>query len=226
MDNNFFYPGLFLIELGLLFFSSRKMIQLLSLVFFHTTKSEKWSIMFLALLFLPGVVIHEFAHYLMAKLLVVPVGQMEFMPHIHDNRLKLGSVSIAQTDPLRRFLIGVAPVLGGVGILYGISLLSFSPMLAKFFLLKKVLLVFVIFEVGNTMFSSRRDIEGSIFFIVIILGIFGILLLLFPSLFHSLSVVSLFLVPYVQTLMVMLATALGINVIFYSGLFLLLRWRR
>src|SRR5689334_12087628 len=111
------YLGLFFLLLLLLFISSHFLTRALSTLFYRVTRNEKWTIMLLALLFFPGVLIHELAHFLMASVLLVPTGEIEFIPQIHHDRVKLGSVQIGQTDPFRRALIGIAPVIVGATIL-------------------------------------------------------------------------------------------------------------
>lgn len=105
-----------------------------------------------AILFLPGTFIHEISHFLTALFLFVPVGQPEFMPVRYENGIKLGSVPIGKTDPIRRTLVGVAPILFGLVILF-----------LAVYLIKNIFVVgFVAFEIGNTMFSSKKDLEGVI----------------------------------------------------------------
>jgi hypothetical protein len=86
---------------------------------------------------------------------------MEFVPKVIGHGVKLGSVEIGQTDPLRRALIGMAPFLFGTGlILILLSLFqSFggitNPSLT-------ILTGYALFEISNTMFSSRKDMEGTL----------------------------------------------------------------
>src|SRR5579864_7350547 len=108
---------LFIIELICLFFLSRILTQMVSQLLLHLTGSHDTTIHILSFLFLPGVIIHELSHMFMASLLFVRVGAVEFWPKIHGSSVKLGSVQIARTDMLRRFLIGAAPLFGGMGIL-------------------------------------------------------------------------------------------------------------
>lgn len=97
----------------------------------------------------------------MAGLLGVPVGTMEFVPRIDGDRVKMGSVQIGQTDFFRRFLIGAAPFFIGVTLLLAILFyaanydLTQNPWMA-------LLVGYGIFEIGNTMFSSRKDMEGAV----------------------------------------------------------------
>ncbi len=67
-----------------------------------------------ALIFLPGVFLHELSHYLMAKLLRVPTGRFSIIPQAQpDGRLRMGYVETASGGFLRDALIGVAPLVTG-----------------------------------------------------------------------------------------------------------------
>jgi len=138
----------------------------------QVTKSTTSSIFLLALIFFPGVLVHELGHFLMASFLFVRTGEIEFLPKIQDGGIKLGSVSIAHTDPFRRFLIGVAPVISGLGILF-VSVYYLPPFWP--FSFRTVLFGYILFEIGNTMFSSKKDMEGALG-LFLFLGFIGICL--------------------------------------------------
>jgi hypothetical protein len=105
--------------------------------------------------------IHELSHALAAGLLGVAVGEMEFMPRVDGEHVKLGSVQIAQTDPFRRFLIGAAPFIIGTFILLGILFYAAqNHFFDNIFII--ILIGYLVFEIGNTMFSSRKDMEGAL----------------------------------------------------------------
>ncbi len=160
---------LFLAVLLLLFLLSRTLTRELSQLFFRLIKSVGLTSYLMAFLFLPGTIIHELAHFFMAKILFVYAGKIELWPKMEGDSLKLGSVQIGKTDPFRNMLIGVAPFL--LGTLLILLILFFSGSYRLFQSnLYLFLLFYLIFEIGNTMFSSRKDLEGTVklFFIVII----------------------------------------------------------
>lgn len=67
-----------------------------------------------ALIFLPGVFLHELSHFITAKLLRVPTGRFSLLPQVQpDGRLRLGYVETAPGGFLRDALIGVAPLVTG-----------------------------------------------------------------------------------------------------------------
>lgn len=153
----------FIAELLILFFLSHFLTKSLSAFFFRVTKSKTITIQLLAFLFLPGVIVHELAHLIAASVLFVRTGEIEFLPKLRDNgELKLGSVAIAKTDPIRRAVIGFAPVFVGIFIIVAV-LFYFAQGEAFFDLTWKTIIVFyILFEIGNTMFSSRKDLEGTL----------------------------------------------------------------
>jgi len=96
----------------------------------------------------------------MAKILFVPVYGFSLRPKIFGNELRLGHVEVAKSDFVRRFLVGIAPILFGVTILIGSVYLLFM-----FNKTHELLFIFgegfLVFEVANTMFMSKKDMEGS-----------------------------------------------------------------
>jgi hypothetical protein len=66
------------------------------------------------LVFLPGTLVHELSHWLVAKLLVVPTGRITIWPQAKkDGTLWLGAIQVSRTDPVRSSLIGLAPLISG-----------------------------------------------------------------------------------------------------------------
>lgn len=177
----------FLIELFILFLFSKKISTFVFNLFYKLSKNYDFSIMLLAVIFFPGTLIHELAHFLMAVASFVHVGNVEFMPQRFGDSIKLGSVEIGQTDPFRRALIGLAPLIGGISIIT-FSLLFF-PKIDIWW--GKVLLIYLIFEISNTMFSSKKDIEGLLGLLIgiIVTGVAGYFLLQYLN--FSISVYSI-----------------------------------
>ncbi|MEJ5223517.1 MAG: hypothetical protein WHV44_03605 [Anaerolineales bacterium] len=83
-------------------------------IFLITTRHEAASMFLFALVFLPGVLLHELSHFVTARLLRVRTGRFSLLPRMLSNgRLRLGYVETASTDVLRDSLIGAAPLLAG-----------------------------------------------------------------------------------------------------------------
>jgi hypothetical protein len=140
---------------------------LLSLVIHKITRSRKITIHIMAFLFFPGTFLHELSHLIMANLLSVRVYHVEFLPKLEGDGLKLGSVSTEKTDIFRRILIGMSPFLAGSGILLLLLFYAGKNDLFDNFAVT-ILLGYAIFEIGNTMFSSKKDLEGALELLVII----------------------------------------------------------
>lgn len=88
--------------------------------FLLLTRRQDFSIIIFSLLFLPGVLLHETSHYLVARLLNVRTGRFSLIPRpLAGGRLQLGYVETARVDFLRDSLIGVAPLLfGSIFVIY------------------------------------------------------------------------------------------------------------
>ena len=160
-------PAFIPFELLVLFFLSRMLTSELSFLFYRIVKSRRIATWLMAIVFLPGTIIHEFSHAIMAKALFVHVGSMELMPQVTGESLKLGSVEVGKTDIIRNFLIGIAPFISGVSILLFVLYLSFSNQIFGFNLLTLGVL-YVLFVVANTMYSSKKDMEGAIEFLILV----------------------------------------------------------
>src|SRR5690606_2967609 len=75
--------------------------------------------------------------------------------------VKMGSVAIGHTDPVRRALIGMAPFFWGTTILLMI-LFAFQSFGGIDNIWITIITGYVVFEISNTMFSSRKDMEGTL----------------------------------------------------------------
>lgn len=167
------FIGILCIELFVLYILSRRLSQNLFISIFLLTKSRPVAISFLSLLFFPGTVIHELAHLFTAEVLGVRTSGLTLVPEsLEQKDVRTGSVSIAQSDPVRRALIGIAPVFAGLGILG--ALMYFIPgiwsqvqldmtngiLFTSYSVYILMLMIYALFAVSNTMFSSSEDMEG------------------------------------------------------------------
>jgi|SRR3989344_9035570 len=173
----------FTVEMILLFFLSKKLITSLSRALFAVTRNHKVVINILSILFLPGTILHELSHLLTAGILLVPVGELSVLPEIEGESVKLGSVQVGKVDPFRLTLVGVAPVIWGLLTILGII---YFAQISHFNWWQTALGLYLIFNISNSMFSSKKDIEGTIGFVVAIIAITAALLLTFYFLNSSL----------------------------------------
>ena len=104
---------------------------------------------------------------------------MEFVPKRHGNTVRMGSVEIGKTDPIRRSLIGFAPIFMGLIIITAVvSFFSSNVTLVQskglfVYIVLILAIAYLLFAIGNTMFSSSKDMEGTaeiliVFFIIFI----------------------------------------------------------
>jgi len=143
----------FVAALLLVFISSQTLFKLLT---------QLVSPYFIFFLFLPGILLHELSHIIMATFLNVRTGRLSLKPQINRHHLKLGSAQIAATDPFRLTLIGFAPFLSANLIIYLFFRfwLNFSSVSALPFW-QLIVFFYLIFTLSNTMFSSTSDLQAS-----------------------------------------------------------------
>ena len=160
-------------ELLVLYFLARALTMHLSQLFYRIGFGQTLVMNLLAFLFLPGTFIHETSHYLFSVILRARVMSMSLLPQQEGNHIKMGTLTHEKVDLFRNLLIGSAPFIIGNLILY--FLISFSsthnPSIQNWI---TILTAFVVFQIGNSMFSSPADMEGSVEFLLIIAAIFGI----------------------------------------------------
>lgn len=128
-------------------------IQIISILVFS---SNIPGVILYSLLFLPGVIIHELSHLLTAAILGVRTGNINIFPtEIKEDSVKMGSVMSAESDPIREFFIGLAPLISGIMIITIVTILQFNNNFELNVL--NILLLYLIFTVSNTMFVSKED---------------------------------------------------------------------
>ncbi len=162
-----------ILELIILWLLSRRLSQNLFISIFLLTKSRPFAISVLSLIFFPGTVIHELAHLFTAEILGVRTSGLTLVPEsIEQKDVRTGSVSIAQSDPIRRALIGIAPIFAGLGLLGVLSYflpgileqvqldIANNILFTSYSVYTLIVMVYALFAVSNTMFSSPEDMEG------------------------------------------------------------------
>lgn len=142
------------------------------------TGDREIAVVLYALPLMPGILVHEFSHALMAKLLGVRVGRVSVRPRLADERIQLGFVPVEESDAVRASLIGLAPLLIGSAAILVVGYLAFGigaleealgegslPGLAHHFVTMLDtpdlwLWAYVIFAISNTMMPSQSDRES------------------------------------------------------------------
>lgn len=83
-------------------------------VAFLLTGSTRVAVWFFWVLFLPGTLLHELSHWLVAILLGVRASRFSLWPTVKKRgELQMGAVQVDASDPFRHSLIGLAPLLFG-----------------------------------------------------------------------------------------------------------------
>lgn len=152
----------------ILFFS------LLIVQYFIVRKSVEWLFHFLhrvvpnplpyviiSILFFPGTVIHELAHFFTGIILFLKVRGLHLLPEWSGNHIVLGHVTYERADFFRGFLVGIAPLPAALITLWAtyqwlVIQGGQGWQLALFFYLS--------FAITSTMFSSKSDLtDGAAF---------------------------------------------------------------
>jgi hypothetical protein len=82
-------------------------------IIYYLTGSSDLASVGIFLLLLPGVFLHEGAHWLAAQLLGLRTGKFRVWPSKQGDYIGLGSVSVERADIWRESLVGVAPLVAG-----------------------------------------------------------------------------------------------------------------
>lgn len=97
-----------------LVFLQRLLHREIQAVFLLITRNIQLTIGLFSVLFFPGVFLHEFSHFIMAKVLGVRTGDFSLIPQsLPDGRLQMGYVETERSDIVRDSLIGLAPLISG-----------------------------------------------------------------------------------------------------------------
>lgn len=106
-----------LLMLTPLIFLQRLLHREIQAVFFLITHKPDIAVILFAVLFFPGVFIHELSHLVVARLVGVRTGNFSLIPRpLPGGQLRLGYVETSQTDWVRASLIGAAPLIAGGSI--------------------------------------------------------------------------------------------------------------
>ncbi len=209
-------------ELLTLFLTSKYLIQALYGIFYRIFRKHGAAATCVFIIFFPGVIIHELSHLISAEALMVRTGELEVAPRVEGNSLRMGSVMVAKTDIFRSMLIGVAPIIVGTAVMLSILFfyLRFVPFGSNFSGINTgftLVVLWAIFLIVNTMFSSKKDLEGVVelglasFFIGFIISIMLLVLKVdfFPVILGFFG--NSWLVEAVKTISLLLLVPVGIN---------------
>lgn len=123
-----------------------------------------------SLVFLPGTIIHEVSHLLLAAATGAKAGNVVIFPEfIADNfpkkgaprEIKLGSVMVQKMNPVQGFFVGLAPLFSGLALLVWLaSKIQLNLQNGVSYLL--ALQVYFFFVIANSLFPSWADIKHTL----------------------------------------------------------------
>ncbi len=157
------------------------------------TRNKDAAVLLYAVPLFPGVVLHELSHWMMAKLVGVRTSSLSLLPkRDRSGHIRLGSVVIERTDPIRASLIGVAPLIScSVVVLFigywvfGVSTMGeallrgdVAAIAATFLEMLHVpdmwLWLYLLFALANAMLPSSSDRETwppVLLFLALVIGL-------------------------------------------------------
>ncbi len=182
---------LFFVLFGAMLFLQRWLQQHIQGLTYAVTGNPGCAVRALFLILLPGVLLHEASHWVVANLIGVRTGKVSIgLGKMRGKHFSLGSVTVEKSDPLRESLIGVAPFV--VGILAVWALMGFGFDLWAPQNVEQVLqgigstisdpltwlALYVVFAVSTSMIPSESDREPWGVIIGIFAAIGGLALIL------------------------------------------------
>ncbi|MFS8159629.1 MAG: hypothetical protein ACMG6E_05350 [Candidatus Roizmanbacteria bacterium] len=165
---------LFIFSSYVLFVFSNKNQQKLFRLFYKITHNPTLSAGLISLLYFPGIVLHEFSHFITGVLLFIDVRSISFIPratYSEDGKsigLQLGHVTYIKADPIRGFFVGIAPFFYGLLAFFALHLYVTFPSSS---ILVNALIIYLTFVISSTMFWSTEDLKDLIYMIPVVLVI-------------------------------------------------------
>lgn len=148
-------------------------LQAFGLILFGNTR---FGIYFYSIIFLPGTILHELSHWIVAEILQVRTGEMQVLPSLTDSGEKeerLGFVMTGRSDPIRTFFIGFAPFFTGT-----LTLVILGSLLNSFWGVapwwQLALLVYGLIVVGQSMIVSRADTRNWPFMGIFLIALYWV----------------------------------------------------
>jgi hypothetical protein len=187
------------------------------------------------LLLAPGTILHELSHATMSLVLLVPVREVHLfrLRHEPDGTVQLGEVVHAEADPVRNFIIAVAPLVGASVLIYLLSVWLLPKNESWEILLRSgwtYLFLVIVFFIALGLSPSRQDLKAVPGFlaVAVVLGLVGYFLVRLIASEHNLSGVEKTISSALRTvnmgLLFVLAVVAVVAVVLAGGLYLYRRW--
>ena len=168
-NQNFFWISIFLAQVFILYLLSNSFHNKLHFLGAGISKNRLFIAKVVGYIFFIGTLVHELSHIIMARLLFVRTKNINLQTEIIDDRhIKYGTAEIEATDPFRSSIIGIAPLIFGIILIYLLTLnINFN-----FISWIDAVKLFLISQISNSMFlsdSDTKDLKVVLFISFIIL---------------------------------------------------------
>ena len=206
-----FLFGLFLVEVCAIYFLSHHLLNTAYRLLRKVISSDSAIIWLVALLYLPGTILHELSHYFFALLLAMHPEEVSILPHIERNHIQLGHVLYRKhrSDFIRPIIVGIAPFFGAIAALWTLQSFHLFPGSVWW---QTALFGYLILAITANMFSSKQDLIDLVYVVPIFL-VAGLVLYLFPVQINARFAATCIsaLQSFVQTLQVPLLFSLSVH---------------
>lgn len=108
---------LFFILLASLWWLSWRIGLLIQEIVYLSTGSDDLAMVILFLIYLPGILVHEASHWLVARILGLKTSRFRVWPKYTRNTIGLGSVTVSSGGVVWDSLVGLAPLLIGSALI-------------------------------------------------------------------------------------------------------------
>ncbi|MCY3707799.1 MAG: hypothetical protein OXG26_02815 [Caldilineaceae bacterium] len=108
---------LFFILLAALWWLSWRIGLLIQEIVYLITGSDDLAMVILFLIYLPGILVHEASHWLVARILGLKTSKFRVWPKYTRNSIGLGSVTVSSGGVVWDSLVGLAPLLIGSALI-------------------------------------------------------------------------------------------------------------
>lgn len=147
-------------------------------LFFLLTDHRTAAVYMFQVLLLPGVVLHELSHYVVARFLGVRIRRFSLRPEVRGEKIQMGAVVVDKPDFIRGLMIGLAPLLlGSISVvLIGQHVFDvdaviaaaasndtqglFNAIRAAFGVNDAWIWLYLVFSISNAMLPSESDRES------------------------------------------------------------------
>lgn len=161
----------FILQIIALYFLSHKTTNEFFYFLRMFTRNQKTVFVLVSVLFFPGTVLHEMAHYFFAVITNLRVREVKLFPEFNEGYIKLGRVLYEKKDFVRGLIVGIAPITIALFFFWWLGALRLFPNDNPYL---NLILGYVVFAVSSTMFSSKQDLVDLIYIVPLIIIIGGL----------------------------------------------------